>query len=47
MNWWRSDPRYSDPRFSQIEPVQLQALTDKLDQLSVRLEAMEQRQIKP
>jgi hypothetical protein len=41
MNWWRSDPRFSAPV---IEAPQVQMLSDKLDQLATRLEAIESKQ---
>jgi hypothetical protein len=41
MNWWRTDRHYSAPV---IEAPQVQMLSDKLDQLAARLEAIESKQ---
>jgi len=41
MNWWRTDPHYSAPA---IGTPQVQMLSDKLDQLAARLEAIETKQ---
>jgi hypothetical protein len=38
MNWWRSDPHYSKPMLS---APQAQLLSEKLDQLSSRIDALE------
>ena len=38
MNWWRTDPRYGTPV---VENSHLQQITQKLDELSLRLAAME------
>ena len=38
MNWWRTDPRYGTPL---VEAPQLQQISEKLDELSTRLAAME------
>jgi hypothetical protein len=43
MNWWRTDPRFGKP---EIKAPDLQALHDKLDQLSTRLEAIERKKLK-
>ena len=41
MNWWRSDPHYSKPV---VGAPQVQMITEKLDQLAARLEAIESKQ---
>jgi hypothetical protein len=43
MNWWRTDPRFGKP---EVSDTQLQSLHEKLDQLSVRLEAIERKKLK-
>ncbi|MGQ0814618.1 MAG: gas vesicle protein [Gemmatimonadota bacterium] len=39
MNWWRTDPHYANV----IGGGQVQALTDKIDQLNSRLDLLEQQ----
>jgi hypothetical protein len=43
MNWWRTDPHFAK---NVIEPNQVQALTEKLEQLNKRLDSLEQKKIK-
>jgi ubiquinone biosynthesis protein UbiJ len=38
MNWWRTDPHYAK---NTIDMNQVQALTEKLDQLHTRLDKLE------
>lgn len=42
MNWWRTDPHYSRP---EVENSQFEALTQKLDQLNQRLDAIEKNKL--
>jgi len=42
MNWWRTDPHYSRP---EIGSSHLEALTEKLDQLTQRLDAIEKTKL--
>ena len=42
MNWWRTDPRYGTPS---ITTPQLDMISQKLDDLSVRLSEIEQKQL--
>jgi hypothetical protein len=44
MNWWRTDPHFAS--HAAIEPNQVQALTEKLDQLNKRLDSLEQKKLK-
>ena len=37
MNWWRTDPHFANV----TSPTQVQALSDKLDQLNRRLDSLE------
>ena len=41
MNWWRTDPHYST---GALPAPQVQMLSEKLDQLAARLEAIESKQ---
>lgn len=43
MNWWRTDPHYARP---EVEPVEIRQLTQKLDQLNARLDALEKKKLK-
>ncbi|HUP89002.1 MAG TPA: gas vesicle protein [Longimicrobiales bacterium] len=43
MNWWRTDPHFAKQA---IEPNQVQALSEKLDEISQRLESLERKKIK-
>ena len=43
MNWWRTDPHYSKPV---VGIPQLNLLTERLEELTARLEKMENKQIK-
>lgn len=42
MNWWRTDPHYSRP---ELEARHVESLTQKLDQLSQRLDAIEKTKL--
>ena len=42
MNWWRTDPRYGTPS---VSGPQLEMISQKLDDLSVRLSEIEHRQL--
>jgi ubiquinone biosynthesis protein UbiJ len=43
MNWWRTDPHFASHA---LEPNQVQALSEKLDQLNTRLDRLEQQKLK-
>lgn len=43
MNWWRTDPHFAR---HELGPVQLDMLTQKLDQLNERLDALEKKKLK-
>jgi hypothetical protein len=43
MNWWRTDPAYGGPSVA-AGPSDLAKLTEKLDQLSTKLDSLEQAQ---
>jgi hypothetical protein len=42
MNWWRTDPRYGTPA---VTAPQLDMISQKLDDLSVRLSEIEKKQL--
>jgi len=42
MNWWRTDPHFGRP---EIDAASLQALNEKLDRLSRRLDTIEMQQL--
>lgn len=42
MNWWRTDPHFGRP---ELDVSGVQALNEKLDRLSRRLDAIEQQQL--
>ena len=44
MNWWRSDPSYGGPAFA-TSPNEFVKLQEKIDQLSAKLDSLEQKQI--
>jgi len=44
MNWWRTDPSYAGPSLSP-SPSELTRLTEKIDQLSAKIDTLEQHQI--
>jgi hypothetical protein len=43
MNWWRTDPHFGKP---EVGHKQLSQLTEKLDQLNQRLDALEKKKLK-
>lgn len=43
MNWWRTDPHFAS---NQIDPNQVETLSQKLDQLNARLESLENKRLK-
>jgi hypothetical protein len=43
MNWWRTDPHFAS---NQIDPNQVETLSQKLDQLNARLESLESKRLK-
>lgn len=43
MNWWRTDPHFAK---NAIEPNQVQALSEKLDELNSRLAQLENKKLK-
>ena len=43
MNWWRTDPHFGKP---EVGAPQMDALTQKLDQLNQRLDALEKKKLK-
>jgi ubiquinone biosynthesis protein UbiJ len=43
MNWWRTDPHFARP---EVRASQVDALTQKLDQLNERLDALEKKKLK-
>ncbi len=43
MNWWRTDPHFARP---EVGKGQVDVLTQKLDQISQRLEALEKKKLK-
>lgn len=43
MNWWRTDPHFAN---NTIDPNQLSALSEKLDQIQHRLDTIEQQKLK-
>jgi hypothetical protein len=43
MNWWRTDPHFGKP---EVGVPHLEALTQKLDQLNQRLDALEKKKLK-
>ena len=44
MNWWRTDPSYAGPTLSP-SPGELTRLTEKIEQLSAKIDTLEQNQI--
>lgn len=42
MNWWRTDPHFANV----TSPTQVQALSEKLDELNSRLDRLEQKKLK-
>ena len=42
MNWWRTDPHFANV----ANPTQVQALSEKLDELNSRLAQLEQKKLK-
>ena len=42
MNWWRTDPHFGKP---EVRAPQLDLISQKLDELSARLAAMESKQL--
>lgn len=45
MNWWRTDPHFANVG-GQIDPNQVQMLSDKLDELNTRLAQLEKKKLK-
>ena len=43
MNWWRTDPHFASPV---IQPHEVQALSDKLDNITRRLDSIESKKSK-
>jgi hypothetical protein len=43
MNWWRTDPHFGRP---EVGAAQVDMLTQKLDQLNERLDALEKKKLK-
>ncbi len=43
MNWWRTDPHYAKPELGRAH---VDVLTQKLDQISQRLDALEKKKLK-
>jgi hypothetical protein len=43
MNWWRTDPHFARP---EVSSSQVDVLTQKLDQLNHRLDALEKKKLK-
>ena len=43
MNWWRTDPHFARP---EVGSRQVDMLTEKLDQLNQRLDALEKKKLK-
>jgi hypothetical protein len=43
MNWWRTDPHFGKP---EVGAAQVDLLTQKLDQLNERLDALEKKKLK-
>ena len=44
MNWWRTDPSYAGPDLAP-SPGELTRLTEKIEQLSVKIDTIERNQI--
>jgi hypothetical protein len=43
MNWWRTDPAYGGPALAATK-TEMTLLTEKIDQLSAKLDSLEQKQ---